>query len=96
MLWSSWSYNKGGSEKVAICYDHQKVITKEEVEKLRYLMIIIKLYERKKWKSSGMYSSSWSYQKRGKGKVAICNDLHEVKTKEEVEKLRYVMVIMKL
>ena len=56
----------------------------------------MKLKQRRKWKTCGMYRSSWSYYKRGKGKVAVCNDHHEVKTKEEVEKLRYVMIIMKL
>ena len=42
------------------------------------------------------YKSSSSYNKGGKGKVAVCNDHHEVITKKEVEKLRYVMIIMKL
>ena len=34
---------KGGSGKVAVCNDHHKVMTKEEVEKLRYVMISLKL-----------------------------------------------------
>ena len=34
MYWSSWSYNKGESEKVAVCNDHHEVITKEEREKV--------------------------------------------------------------
>ena len=45
MLWSSWSYEKGESAKVAVCKDHHEVITKEEGEKLRYVMIIMKLNE---------------------------------------------------
>ena len=66
------------------------------MEKLRFVMIIMKLY------------------KGGMGKVAVCNDHHEVitkeqlqkfpvftdhhkvKTKEEVQQLRYVIIIMKL
>ena len=32
-----------GIEKVAIDNDHNEVITKEEVKKLRYVMIIMKL-----------------------------------------------------
>ena len=37
------SYYKAGSGKVAVSNDHQELITKEEVEKLRHVMIIIKL-----------------------------------------------------
>ena len=39
----SGSYNKGGSGKVAVWNDHYEVITKEEEEKLRNVMIIMKL-----------------------------------------------------
>ena len=35
--------NKGRGGKVAVCNDHHKVITKEGREKLRYVMIIMKL-----------------------------------------------------
>ena len=51
------------------------------MEKLRYVMIIMKLLHTILGRS---------------GKVAVCNDHHEVITEEEVEKLRYVMIIMKL
>ena len=54
MYWSSSSYNIGGSGKVAVCNNHHLVITQGEVEKLRYVMIIIKLQNRRKWKSCGM------------------------------------------
>ena len=37
-----------------------------------------------------------TYNIEGIGKVAVCNDHHEVITKEELEKLRYLMIIMKL
>ena len=40
---SSSSYKKGRSAKVAVCNDDHAVITKEEREKLLYVMIIIKL-----------------------------------------------------
>ena len=43
MMIISLSYNKGGKGKVAVCNDHHEVITKEELEKLRYVMIIIEL-----------------------------------------------------
>ena len=42
------SYNKGGSEKVVVCNDHHEVLKKEEMEKLRYVMIIIKLKQQRK------------------------------------------------
>ena len=50
----SWSYNIGGKGKFAVCNDYYKVITKEETEKLRYVMSIIKLKQQRKWKSCGM------------------------------------------
>ena len=53
MMIISLSYNIGGSLKVAVCNDHHEVITKEESKKLRYVMIM-KLKQRKKWKSWGM------------------------------------------
>ena len=59
MWWWSWSYNKGGSAKVAVCNDHHEV-------------------------------------KGGSAKVPVSNDHHEVVTKEELKKLRYVMIIIKI
>ena len=44
----------GGSGKVAVRNDNHEDIKKEEVEKLRFVMIIMKLSQRKKWKSCGM------------------------------------------
>ena len=37
------NYNIGGKGKVAVCNDHHKVLTKEEVETLQFVMIIMKL-----------------------------------------------------
>ena len=53
-------------------------MTKEEVKKLRYVMMIISL----------------SYNIGGSLKVAVCNDHHEVIRKEEVKKLRNVIMII--
>ena len=40
--------------KLAVCNDDHEVITKEEKEKLWYVIMIIKLSYRRKWKSCGM------------------------------------------
>ena len=39
----SVSYNIGGTGKNAFCIDHHNHVTKEKVEKLRYVLIFMKL-----------------------------------------------------
>ena len=71
MHWSALSYNKEESGKVAVCFDEQEVITKENVEKLRYEWISMKLYQRRKGKSCGIHWSAWSYNKEEKKRSGI-------------------------
>ena len=37
-----------------VCNDHYEVITKEGREKLRYVMSVMKLQHKRKWKGCGM------------------------------------------
>ena len=41
---------------MAGCNDHHELITREEVEKLRYVMSVMKLQHKRKWKSCGKYT----------------------------------------
>ena len=79
MYWSSWSYNKGGNAKVAVCNDHDEGITKDEREKVAVC-----------------HHHHEVIKKGGSGEVTVYNDQHKLINKEEVKKLRYLMIIMKL
>ena len=70
----------GGSGRDALYSDLHEDKTNKKVDKLQYLINIMNLKQSKKWKGCGQYWSSWSYNIRESGKVAVCNDHHDVTT----------------